>query len=845
MKKHLPEISAHTHTPDRAPSEKHDLECDLCGNKWAAALASVTYRARKQGRTVGCPICNKEAHRQHLLTDHHRKADNSKVDDELARIGFKLLEPYTNAKSKHKMQCVCCGSISDNTTVLSRKQMAKKLNQVGCVNCSPNQRQAFRDQQITCVADLDRLVTVDSTAHLDRLNQVIELLRKVHMRPLDDFVSRYEPCTVECIDCGHKEIAVPETKSHAVGHGCPICREHEKQDIDVIRRELVVAMGGNVIEETKTRMWVEYQEHTISVPKHRLRKIDSLNEFLPSDQLTNKAQVVVDRLSEAGVEVVGKYTKWADTHKFHCMTCGHGDTSSGYQEWITTPQIISQTYLKYGTNGCPVCSEHRRFGEARSNTIARIEKRGFTILSEDYNGHQSSLKKIKVRRQSCGHEFETSPNALIFAEVECPVCIQGMMRSASIREKNLQSHLRFVETAPEWIRYRNDVDSATRKQFVLYESIINPNNYQRGLSGQENAYQLDHIISARFCFDNDVPVEMCADYRNLQMLPWYDNLIKGETVNIDHMPSHIFNYMLQHNRFVFPMKHIIKAAIAHVYSDPVAVKFDVEFGSRKADVVIPDAKLAVRLISFDYNQAVDVGRNHCIDMLEAANDQGYRLIQVFEDEWMSNQKLIISKILHAVGIQRGLQSIGARQCTIQLLTDSSIKNKFLDEHHIQGSDTSSIKYGAYHNDQLVGVMTFGNPRLVTGNSNYEEGTWELVRFATDTNARYPGLASKMLMQFINDTNPKTVITYADRRWSDGNLYIKMGFECVNPSPNPGYFYLENGERKHRWQRTKGWLKENYDQYDENKSEYEMMLERGVDRIYDCGSLKFQLSVDEN
>lgn len=620
-------------------------------------------------------------------------------------------------------------------------------------------------------------------------------------------------------------------------------QKSEDISIDEIRRQRVRDLGGTIVEEKQTRFWIEYRGHKISVPKARLRKIDSLDEYLPNDQLSDKAQAVVDRLVEMGVEILGPYVRWGDKHNFHCRTCGNGDTANGYKEWITTPQVISQTFAKYGTNGCPVCTENRRYGQARNNTISRIEKRGYTILSKDYNGHQSSIKKIKVRRHSCGHEFESSPNSMIFAEVECPVCIQGMMRSASIRESNLQAHLRYIESAPEWERYRNDVSAATRKQYILNESTINPNNHPRGVAGQEDAYQLDHIVSVRFCFDNDISVDMCSDARNLQMLSWYDNRLKGENVDVHAMPSHIFNHMLDHNKFLFEPKDVIEAAINHRYgnADQLVVEKEVVFGNHGADLVFPDIKLAVRVIKLDYNQATDVGRNHCIDTLTAANAQGYRLIQIFEDEWLSNQRLIVSKIVHAVGTQRGLQSIGARSCTIEEITDPAKKNQFLQLHHIQGPDASSIKYGAYHNGELVGVMTFGKPRLVTGNMTREDGTWELIRFATDTNARYPGLASKMLVKFITDHQPNKIITYADRRWSEGNMYYKMGFECVNENPSPGYFYVEDGERKHRWQRTKGWLKENYDQYDDNKSEYEMMLERGIDRIYDCGSLKFELT----
>ena len=71
-KKALPEISAHTLTPDRNITEHHDLECDLCGHKWSASPSSVAYRARKRGQNIGCPICNR-THYKETANEHRNK----------------------------------------------------------------------------------------------------------------------------------------------------------------------------------------------------------------------------------------------------------------------------------------------------------------------------------------------------------------------------------------------------------------------------------------------------------------------------------------------------------------------------------------------------------------------------------------------------------------------------------------------------------------------------------------------------------------------------------------------------------------------------------------------------
>ena len=43
--------------------------------------------------------------------------------------------------------------------------------------------------------------------------------------------------------------------------------------------------------------------------------------------------------------------------------------------------------------------------------------------------------------------------------------------------------------------------------------------------------------------------------------------------------------------------------------------------------------------------------------------------------------------------------------------------------------------------------------------------------------------------FINNYNPNTIISYADRRWSEGNLYYNLGFKLLGET-KPNYFYID-------------------------------------------------------
>lgn len=74
----------------------------------------------------------------------------------------------------------------------------------------------------------------------------------------------------------------------------------------------------------------------------------------------------------------------------------------------------------------------------------------------------------------------------------------------------------------------NRVHVLTSKIYEEYKHEINPDNYLGGLAGQDGVYHLDHIVSIRYGFDNNIPPEQLAVKENLQMLPWKDNISKGK-----------------------------------------------------------------------------------------------------------------------------------------------------------------------------------------------------------------------------------------------------------------------------------------------------------------------------
>lgn len=252
---------------------------------------------------------------------------------------------------------------------------------------------------------------------------------------------------------------------------------------------------------------------------------------------------------------------------------------------------------------------------------------------------------------------------------------------------------------------------------------------------------------------------------------------------------------------------------------------------KELDIVIPELKIAIEYCGlYWHSDQQNKDSNYHIDKLESCNKKGYRLIIIFEDEWILNKDLVKNRLLHILNKNNSIR-IHARKCEIREIP-ANLKNEFLNLFHIQSSDSSNIKLGAFHKNELVAVMTFSHGNISKGSKPKNE-VWELNRFCTNYNYHIPGIASKMLEFFKKNYEWKLIFSYADRRWSSGNLYEQLGF-ILDKITKPNYWYIKGMERIHRFKLRK--------RPDEPKDipESFLRLSEGYIKLFDCGSFKYIL-----
>jgi len=251
------------------------------------------------------------------------------------------------------------------------------------------------------------------------------------------------------------------------------------------------------------------------------------------------------------------------------------------------------------------------------------------------------------------------------------------------------------------------------------------------------------------------------------------------------------------------------------------------------DIYIPDKKIAIEHNGlFWHSEICGKDREYHLNKLNLCEKKDIQLIQIFEDEWLFKQDIVkeyLKKLLNVLNNSK----IYARQCKIKEIP-TKIKNKFLDTYHLQGKDNSSIKLGAYYSEELVSIMTFSHGSLSRGVKYKNKLVWELNRYCSNYNYHIPGIASKLLKYFQRNYGWEEIYSYADRRWSTGNLYKVLGFTFKHAT-KPSYWYTKGLKRIHRFNLRK--------KLNEPKDIPEWLLRSkdGYIKVWDCGHLKFTLN----
>lgn len=281
--------------------------------------------------------------------------------------------------------------------------------------------------------------------------------------------------------------------------------------------------------------------------------------------------------------------------------------------------------------------------------------------------------------------------------------------------------------------------------------------------------------------------------------------------------------------------------IKTVYCGTVVHNNRIILRGKEIDIYLPELKIGFEYDGLIWHSEDYKGRYNLLEKMLECEKMGIRLIHIFEDEWISKKDICKSRIK---SLLQGSSHIFARKCKIKELPYKDASS-FLHENHIQDSVPSKVNIGLFYEDELVSVMTFGSLRRNLGYISKKDKYFEMLRFASKKGVNVIGGASKLLSYFIKTYNPEEIISYADKRWSNGNLYEKIGFTYTGDT-KPNYFYITTNSQKRfsRFSYRKDILVKKYN-CPPDITEKEFCRQIGFLRIYDCGNMKYVWKKKEN
>jgi hypothetical protein len=249
------------------------------------------------------------------------------------------------------------------------------------------------------------------------------------------------------------------------------------------------------------------------------------------------------------------------------------------------------------------------------------------------------------------------------------------------------------------------------------------------------------------------------------------------------------------------------------------------------DIYIPDMKFGIEINgAYWHGCGIDNLTRHSsyksLHRMKAdlAEKSGISLYQFWDFEINNNISLIRSMILNKLGMS---ETIYARKCDIKKLTNNEAKD-FFDRCHIQ-----KHRYASH----IYGLILNGDVQCALSMSTHTVYQWEIIRYACTLDKTVVGGFSRLLTHFKRENSPNSILTFADKRFSTGELYFKNGFKLIADT-NPNYFYYRGSEiisrqrcQKHRLHKILG------HKCDNNASETINMLRNGYRKVYDAGHKK--------
>lgn len=204
----------------------------------------------------------------------------------------------------------------------------------------------------------------------------------------------------------------------------------------------------------------------------------------------------------------------------------------------------------------------------------------------------------------------------------------------------------------------------------------------------------------------------------------------------------------------------------------------------------------------------------------------------FPHEWENKKDQILS---HVRSYQNIKEAIYARKCEVKEIPINEVR-EFCSKYHIQGKNKLGlVGWGIFYNNNLLGILSLGRHHR-----NFD--TIVLDRLCFLSNVRVVGGATKLFSLAIKwavENKVDKIISFSDLRWSEGNVYDKLGF-YIEETLKPDYFYVDKNNFS-KYYSKQSQKKDNVN-CPSNLTEEEWATQRGLVKVFDAGKIRWAYNI---
>lgn len=162
--------------------------------------------------------------------------------------------------------------------------------------------------------------------------------------------------------------------------------------------------------------------------------------------------------------------------------------------------------------------------------------------------------------------------------------------------------------------------------------------------------------------------------------------------------------------------------------------------------------------------------------------QEEQILFLWEDQWIHQKEIVRSRLQSFAG---QTIKIHGRETRCQRIDKKSYID-FLTNNHLQVPTNAKFKYGLFKENKIVAIAGFSSPRKYYRDEIQSKSS-ELIRFCNLKGHTVIGGFDKILKYFINEHDVDDIMSYADRDWSNGHSYEKLGFSKISNTPASSFW----------------------------------------------------------